>query len=105
MSAFDPLVDGVPPVSVGGEPDQWLALRMAREAMADAGYATLDEKIRRRTAVILGKGNYLNGGNSIAIQHCLVVNQTLQVLKASTPSSAPRRCGGSTRTCAATSRR
>ncbi len=40
---FDPLDHGIPPVQVQGEPDQWLALQVAREAMADAGYAELQE--------------------------------------------------------------
>jgi len=52
---------------VGGEPDQWLALQLATDAMADAGYSELDEAVRQRTAVILGKGTYLNGGNAMAV--------------------------------------
>jgi acyl transferase domain-containing protein len=81
LASFDPLEHGIPPVSVGGEPDQWLALRVARDAMADAGYTELDEAVRRRTAVILGKGTYLNGGSAIAVQHGLIVTQTLEILK------------------------
>jgi acyl transferase domain-containing protein/phosphopantetheinyl transferase (holo-ACP synthase) len=81
LAAFDPLEHGIPPVSVGGEPDQWLALRVARDAMYDAGYSQIDESVRRRTAVILGKGTYLNGGSGVAIQHGLIVTQTLEILK------------------------
>ena len=37
---FDPLEHGIMPRAVeGGEPDQWLALHVAREALRDAGYA------------------------------------------------------------------
>jgi acyl transferase domain-containing protein len=81
LATFDPLSHGIPPVAVGGEPDQWLALQLARDALADAGYVQLDEPVRKRTAVILGKGTYLNAGNAIAVQHGLVVNQTLEILK------------------------
>ena len=30
LAAFEPLAYGIPPVAVGGEPDQWLALRVAQ---------------------------------------------------------------------------
>ncbi|APW62354.1 Phthiocerol/phenolphthiocerol synthesis polyketide synthase type I PpsE [Paludisphaera borealis] len=85
LAAFDPLSHGIPPVAVGGEPDQWLSLQLARDALADAGCLRMDEAVRRKTAVILGKGTYLNGGNAIAVQHGLVVNQTLEILKTLRP--------------------
>ena len=55
---FNPLKYGIMPSAVeGSEPDQFLALRVAYEAMADAGY--LDHpKQKDRTAVILGRGQY-----------------------------------------------
>ena len=37
LATFDPLAHGIPPVAVGGEPDQWLALQVATDALADAG--------------------------------------------------------------------
>ena len=78
---FDPLANGVMPLAVeGGEPDQWLALQVARAALADAGYG--DEiPERHRTAVILGKGTYLNRGNLSVLQHGAIVDQTLAILK------------------------
>lgn len=78
---FDPRGHGIPPVSVGGEPDQWLALQLAQDALADAGCTDLSEEIRRRTAVVLGKGTYVNGGNAIAVQRALVLEQTLHLLQ------------------------
>ena len=56
LSQFRPMDFGIMPITVdGGEPDQWLALRVAQEALVDAGYAeTLRE--HGRTEVILGKG-------------------------------------------------
>jgi acyl transferase domain-containing protein/phosphopantetheinyl transferase len=85
LATFEPLSHGIPPVAVGGEPDQWLALQVARDALVDAGYVQLDEAVRRKTAVILGKGTYLNAGNAMAMQHGLVMNQTLEILKTLNP--------------------
>ncbi|HXI04138.1 MAG TPA: polyketide synthase [Candidatus Saccharimonadales bacterium] len=85
LAQFDPLDHGVMPRTVeGGEPDQWLALRVAREALADAGYGdTVPE--RERTAVILGKGTYLNRGNLSVVQHGKIVDQTLGILRSLLP--------------------
>ena len=78
---YDPLANGVMPLAVeGGEPDQWLALQVARAALADAGYGD-DIPERRRTAVILGKGTYLNRGNLSVLQHGAIVDQTLAIVK------------------------
>ena len=82
LARFDPLAHGIPPVAVGGEPDQWLALQVATDALADAG---LTRAIRRRsvqrTTIVLGKGTYLNGGNAVAVQRGLVVGQTIELLR------------------------
>ncbi len=81
LARFDPLAHGIPPVAVGGEPDQWLALQVATDALADAGASELSAEIRARTAVIFGKGTYLNGGNAVALQRGLVIGQTLDLLR------------------------
>ncbi len=81
LAAFDPVVHSIPPKSVGGEPDQWLSLQLAHDAMADAGYADLSAAVRQKTAVILGKGTYLNGGNAVMVQHGFMIGQTLEILK------------------------
>jgi acyl transferase domain-containing protein/phosphopantetheinyl transferase len=81
LATFDPLEHGIPPVSVGGEPDQWLALRVAKDALADTGWEEVPERVRARTGIVLGKGTYLNGGNAIAVQRGLVVGQTLEILR------------------------
>lgn len=83
--SFDPLSHNIPPKMVGGEPDQWIALQLARTALEDAGCTELPEEVRRRTAVVLGKGTYLNGGNAIAVQRGLVVGQTLELVKRLNP--------------------
>jgi phosphopantetheine--protein transferase-like protein len=81
LTQFDPLAYGVMPRAVdGGEPEHFLALRVAHEAIGDAGY--LDRPFNRdRAAVILGRGTFLNRGSVTALQHGLVVDQTLRVLK------------------------
>src|SRR5579885_669759 len=80
LASFAPLAHGIPPVAVGGEPDQWLALQVACEALADAGYEHLEDRVRERTAVILGKGTYLNGGNALVLQHAMIVGQTVDLV-------------------------
>jgi acyl transferase domain-containing protein/phosphopantetheinyl transferase (holo-ACP synthase) len=81
MARFDPLEHGIPPVAVGGEPDQWLALQVVCDALADAGSSQLPEEVRRRTSIVLGKGTYLNGGNAVAVQRGLVIGQTIDLLR------------------------
>ena len=81
LARFDPLDYGIMPTAVeGGEPDQWLALKVAHNALHDAGYQNRPPE-GKRTAVILGKGNYLNRGNLSMVQNSLVVDQTLEILK------------------------
>ncbi|MEO8592214.1 MAG: beta-ketoacyl synthase N-terminal-like domain-containing protein [Candidatus Solibacter sp.] len=80
-SRFRPLDFGIMPVAVdGGEPDQWLALRVVEQAMADAGY-TESPKEHLRTEVILGKGTYVNRGNLTVGYHALIVEHFLQTLR------------------------
>jgi len=81
LARFDPLAHGIPPVAVGGEPDQWLALQVATDALADAGMSELSQAVRERTTIVLGKGTYLNGGNAVAVQRGLVVGQTIELLR------------------------
>lgn len=85
LAEFNPLDYGIIPLGLdGGEPDQWLALKVAHDALKDAGYLERlrhNQADRHRTAVILGKGTYLNRGNLNMVQHSLVVDQTLQILQ------------------------
>jgi acyl transferase domain-containing protein/phosphopantetheinyl transferase len=81
LARFDPLEYGVMPTSIdGGEPDHFLALRVAHEALADAGY------LERRgdpagVEVILGKGSPINPGHTNLLQHSVLIDQTLRVVK------------------------
>jgi acyl transferase domain-containing protein/phosphopantetheinyl transferase len=81
LSQFRPMDFGIMPITVdGGEPDQWLALRVAHEALADAGYLELPKE-HIRTEVILGKGTYINRGNITVGYHTLVLENFLQALR------------------------
>ncbi len=81
IAEFRPMDFGVMPIAVdGGEPDQWLALRVASEALADAGY--LEAPIEHeRTEVVLGKGTYVNRGNLTVGYHGMIIEYFLQVLR------------------------
>jgi acyl transferase domain-containing protein/acyl carrier protein len=83
LASFDPLEYGVMPTSIdGGEPDHFLALRVAHEALADAGYRRDGKNSVRgdRVEVILGRGAYINRGFTNLVQHGLIVDQTLRLL-------------------------
>jgi acyl transferase domain-containing protein/phosphopantetheinyl transferase len=81
LARFDPLKYGVMPHSIdGGEPDQFLALRVAYEALTDAGY--MERPVDgERVEVIIGRGTYINRGFTTVVQHGLVVDGVLRILK------------------------
>ena len=78
---FNPAEFGIMPNSIdGSDPAHFLALRLAHEVVADAGYACKAFD-RKRTAVILGHGNYMPISHVNVIQHSLVVNQVMEILR------------------------
>ena len=84
LAQFNPLEFGVMPNAIDGcVPDHFLALRVAQEALADAGYADAARlaPLKERTAVILGHGAYINRGHSALIQHLMVMDSMLRILK------------------------
>jgi acyl transferase domain-containing protein/phosphopantetheinyl transferase/acyl carrier protein/predicted hotdog family 3-hydroxylacyl-ACP dehydratase len=81
LARFNPSQYGVMPNSVdGSEPDHFLSLRVAHEALADAGYSA-GRVNRTQIEVILGRGTYINRGYTNLIQHGLMVDQTIRILK------------------------
>lgn len=86
---FNPFEYGIMPKGLdGGDPDQWLTLKVAMEALKDAHYLerlSEREEERHRAAVVLGKGTYLNRGNLNMLQHSLVIDQTVQILQSLHP--------------------
>jgi acyl transferase domain-containing protein len=84
LAEFRPTDYGIPPNSVdGASPDHFIAIRLAYEALADAGYgdpARL-KPFRERMAVVLGHGEYINRGHSSVLQHSLMLDTFLGLLK------------------------
>lgn len=82
---FDPKGFGIMPNSVdGGEPDQFLALQIAHDALLDAGYAGTDYD-HQDTGVVLGHSTYLHRGQANVIQHHIVLDQTMAMLQQMQP--------------------
>ena len=80
FTEFDPARFGIMPASVDGtEPDQLIALRVAAEAVADAGgEAVLGD--RGRAGVILGRGGYLTPGIARLDQRVRTAHQLSRTL-------------------------
>jgi acyl transferase domain-containing protein/phosphopantetheinyl transferase (holo-ACP synthase) len=81
FAEFDPLAYGVMPDSVAGaEPDQLIALRVAAEAVADAGGR---DRLPGgdRVGVVLGRGGYLTPGLVRLDQRVRTANQLVRTLR------------------------
>ena len=88
FAEFNPAEFGIMPSSIdGADPSHFLALRVAREALADAGYEDRSFN-RQRTAVILGHTNCVPVSTVNIIQHGLVVSQILDILRRLHPEIA-----------------
>ena len=71
---------GVMPKAIdGAEPEHFIALQVAHDALVDAGFPELPIN-RDRTEVILGRGTYVNRGFMTAMQHSVVIDQTIRLL-------------------------
>jgi len=83
---FDPAELGVMPNAIdGGEPDQFLALKVARDALADAG--CLDNYDHTNTGIVLGHSTYLHRGSANSVQHGVVVDQTMDIVRQLLPDA------------------
>lgn len=82
---FSPHAFGIMPSSLdGGEPDQFLALAVAHQALADAGYLP-ENYDHRDTGIVLGHSTYLHRGQGTLIQNHIVVDQTIELLSTLCP--------------------
>jgi len=83
--SFTPADFGVMPVGIdGADPDHFVGLAIAHRALQDAGYAdgSFDGA---RAEIIVGRGTYINRAYTNQLQHCLIVDQTIGLLKALHP--------------------
>lgn len=81
LATFDPLKHGVMPTAIdGGEPDQFLALELAARCLEDAEFDARPVD-GDRVAVILGRGTYINRGFTSVVQHGIMIDRFLDVLK------------------------
>ncbi|MDW7772814.1 MAG: type I polyketide synthase [Desulfobulbaceae bacterium] len=78
---FNPSDFGVMPVAIdGAEPEHFIALKVAHDALLDAGFPDRNFN-REKTEVLLGRGTFVNRGYMTAMQHSVVVDQTIRILK------------------------
>jgi acyl transferase domain-containing protein/phosphopantetheinyl transferase len=80
LAEFDPREFGVMPNTVDGrEPDHFLALRIARDALADSGYLHKPFN-HERAGIILGRGNNTNRGAANLIAHGSQIDQMVDIV-------------------------
>lgn len=81
LCRFNAAKYGIMPNSVeGAEPDHFIALRCAYEALQDAGYPDIPIN-PDKTGVILGRGVYLNRGMAAWMLHGWLLDQTVDLLR------------------------
>ena len=82
---FNPLKYGIMPIAlVGGEPDQFVSVRLAFEALDNAGY--LDKPFNKKQAkIIIGKGNYPGPGSFNLFQHISSVDPVMRIIRLLNP--------------------
>jgi acyl transferase domain-containing protein len=78
---FDPLEFGIMPGAVDGvDPEQFLSLRLAQEALVDAGYGEGGFD-RSRAGVVIGHGNYPHRGLAASSSHTIAVPLLIETLR------------------------
>lgn len=89
FAEFDPAAYGIMPNAVdGAEPDHFMALRTAHDALADSGLKDISQ-VKARTAVIIGRGTYVNRGNAAALQQGVVIESVVRILRQLHPEYQP----------------
>ncbi len=88
LARFDAKAFGTMPLAVvGGDPDQFLALKGAADALEDAGYAKGGFNTER-TGIILGHTSMPTRGSVSAYQHAVIIGQMLKLVKAILPEAS-----------------
>jgi 3-oxoacyl-(acyl-carrier-protein) synthase len=81
LASFDPFSLGIMPAAIdGAEPDHFMALQTAHDALQDAQVKNLEE-VKHRTAVIIGRGTYINRGNAAALQQSVIVESVIRIIR------------------------
>ncbi|HJT73962.1 MAG TPA: beta-ketoacyl synthase N-terminal-like domain-containing protein, partial [Chitinophaga sp.] len=85
FALFDPIQFGILPLAVEGtEPEQLLALSLARQALQDASVFEKNLSLDK-TAIIIGKGNYPGAGATRAIEIVRTGEQIVRLLQSLLP--------------------
>ena len=81
LAQVDPLDVGIMPnVAAGSDPDHLIALKIARDALRDAGY--LDRKIDgSRAGVVIARGTYGNRGMAGMLSRGFFMDQMMDVVR------------------------
>lgn len=80
IAYFNPLSYGIMPKAIdGGDPDHYLSLKVASEALKDVGLPEGYDHVN--TGVVVGRGTYFNRGFGTVFQHGIVIDQTIEILK------------------------
>lgn len=85
LAVFDPFELGIAPKALEGDPAHLLGLRLANDALKDAGYDTRPFD-RERTGIIVGHGTNPNRGDIAGFQYSLAIDQTLGILSQVLPN-------------------
>ncbi len=81
LAEVDPAEFGVmPSMADGGDPDHLLALKHARDALADAGYLHAPFN-RERAGIVLGRGTYSNRGQASVLFHGMFMDQAMDIVR------------------------
>ena len=82
LAHVDPLEVGLmPSVAAGADPDHLLALKLARDALADAGYAQGKGIDGSRAGVIIARGTYGNRGLASMLARGFFMDQMMDVIR------------------------
>ncbi|OGL44304.1 MAG: hypothetical protein A2161_22525 [Candidatus Schekmanbacteria bacterium RBG_13_48_7] len=86
FAVFDALAFGIMPIAAeSAEPDQLLSLKVATDALQDAGYPVKSISLKQKTGIILGKGNYIGAGMVRLAEIVRNGEQIVQILKSIIP--------------------
>lgn len=81
LAEVDPAEFGVmPSMADGGDPDHLIALKHARDALADAGYLQAPFN-RERAGIVLGRGTYSNRGQANVLFHGMFMDQAMDIVR------------------------